>query len=74
MSIQQTQTSTGEVSNANKVKVLINARVQTEPATLKQVLANAVSEVKSKMDCKIIERKLLAFKPGFPKPTHRIAS
>ncbi len=61
-----------DASEANKVKVIINARVQTEPTILKQILVEAITEVKQEMDCKIIERKLLAFTPGFPKPTHRI--
>jgi Ni2+-binding GTPase involved in maturation of urease and hydrogenase len=59
---------------ANKVKLLINARVQTEPAILKEIIATAIHELKREMACKVIERKMLAFKPGFPKPTHRILS
>ncbi|HEY0059013.1 MAG TPA: GTP-binding protein, partial [Flavisolibacter sp.] len=59
-------------SNAGRCILLVNARVQTDPATLKALVASAIKEVKEQRHCKIIERKLLAFKPGYPKPQHRM--
>jgi G3E family GTPase len=61
-------------SDSNTVFLLINARVQTEPLILKQILKESILELKQETACKVIERKGLAFKPGFPKPTHRIIS
>nr|WP_255478831.1 GTP-binding protein [Rufibacter sp. XAAS-G3-1] len=65
---------TDENLGVNRVLLLINARVQTEPTSLKQLLAEAIQELKQETDCQVVERKMLAFKPGFPRPTHRIVS
>jgi len=59
-------------SNAGRCIVIVNARVQIDPDTLKGLLATAIKELKQEWNCKVIERKLLAFKPGYPKPLHRI--
>jgi Ni2+-binding GTPase involved in maturation of urease and hydrogenase len=59
---------------ADKCRLLINARVQAEPARLKQLVAQSVEDVKKETGCRIIERKMLAFRPGFPKPKYRIES
>jgi G3E family GTPase len=59
-------------SNADKCIVLVNARVQISPDVLKGLVAAAIRKVKEERGCKVIERKLLAFRPGYPKPLHRI--
>jgi Ni2+-binding GTPase involved in maturation of urease and hydrogenase len=56
-----------------KASVIINARVQTEPEMLQQIITACVDEVSVKVNCKIKMRSLSAFKPGFPKPTFRFA-
>ncbi len=53
--------------------VIINARVQTTSEEIRQILFNTIEEVRLKAKCKIEVQSLSAFKPGFPKPTHRIA-
>lgn len=59
-------------SNAGRCTVLVNARVQASPNVLKDIVAKAIKELKGERNCKVIERKLLAFKPGYPKPLHRV--
>lgn len=54
------------------VAVLINARVQTEPNTMVKILDEICITAEQSYDCKIHHKKVSAFKPGFPKPTHRI--
>jgi len=56
----------------DRIIILINARVQVSPALLKQIIADAIIETEVSASCKIIENNLSAFKPGYPKPTHRI--
>lgn len=57
----------------DRVILLINARVQVLPGILEQVVSDAIIETEHLAFCKIIENNLSAFKPGYPKPTHRIA-
>lgn len=53
--------------------LLINARVQTEPANLSNLVANAITAVEKEYECAIRTISKHCFQPGFPKPTHRIA-
>jgi Ni2+-binding GTPase involved in maturation of urease and hydrogenase len=53
--------------------LLINARVQTEPASLSNLVASAITAVEKDYDCTIRTISKHAFQPGFPKPTHRIS-
>lgn len=55
-----------------KASVIINARVQTEPEILQQIIFESVSETSLKANCKIQVQSLTAFQPGFPTPTHRM--
>lgn len=73
-------TSTTPVTYAYKVKsdkaaaatLLINARVQTTPGTLSEIVSDAIEEQERKSSCKIFVRSLSSFRPGYPKPTYRI--
>ncbi|HEY8734965.1 MAG TPA: GTP-binding protein [Puia sp.] len=56
----------------NNVSVLINARVQVLPVLLKKIVADAVAETKLASKCRMIRKSMSAFKPGYPRPTHRI--
>jgi G3E family GTPase len=56
----------------DRIIVLINARVQVSPVLLQQIVADAIIETEHSASCKIIENNLSAFKPGYPRPTHRI--
>jgi len=57
----------------DRIILLINARVQVLPGILQQIVSDAIIETEHLVSCKIIENNLSAFKPGYPKPTHRIA-
>lgn len=56
----------------NHVTLLMNARVQTEPAIVKEIVTDAIHELKRLTGCRVIENGLEVFQPGYPKPTHRI--
>ncbi len=56
----------------DRVVILINARVQTEPVFLRKIISDVADELEISTGCKIIENKLSYFKPGYPKPSQRI--
>jgi Ni2+-binding GTPase involved in maturation of urease and hydrogenase len=58
--------------NIQHLKVLINARIQTDPSTLKVLIDKVLADVQSSEACAIVTERHAAFKPGFPRPTHRI--
>jgi hypothetical protein len=55
------------------VRMLINARVETEPAMLKNIVDDVLIAAEQTFGCKIISEKWSAFQPGYPRPVHRIA-
>jgi hypothetical protein len=59
---------------AVKAEVILNARVQTDPATLSQIISNAMYKLQKEKNCTINITNSNAFVPGYPKPTHRIAN
>lgn len=59
-------------NDTGSVRLLINARVQTEPQALQKLIREMINKVQSETDCTIIEGESAAFQPGFPKPEHRI--
>ena len=60
------------VSVSGKIDMIINARVQTKPEYLKRSILDCIEEWKKKADVIIIVKNTAAFKPGYPKPTHRV--
>jgi len=56
----------------NHLNVLINARVQTSPQLLQQIIAFAIEETMTLTRCRIVSRKFSSFQPGYPKPLHRV--
>lgn len=58
---------------ANTVKMLINARVETLPGTLEKLIDKILLGAEVAYNCTIVRGKWMAFKPGYPRPTHRIA-
>jgi Ni2+-binding GTPase involved in maturation of urease and hydrogenase len=57
---------------ADSANLLINARVQTEPGNVSQIISKSIEEISSRSGCKIIVNSVAAFQPGYPRPTHRI--
>lgn len=62
------------LSAANHVRLLINARVQTEPAVLQEIVAASIHGMEAAMACTIVPVAAAAFQPGYPRPEHRIIS
>jgi G3E family GTPase len=62
-----------EEKDAVQAHLLINARVETEPAVLQQIVNDTLKQMVQKHDCNIMVEKWSAFKPGYPKPLHRIS-
>jgi G3E family GTPase len=54
--------------------LLINARIQTDPETLAQLISDAIKEAEIKSGSKIVTQSISSFKPGFPKPEYRFAN
>lgn len=76
--ISFTTTSTGSDVTLNDVRatqvtVLINARVQTSPDVLKRLIDKVLDKAERTYNCQIQREKWSAFKPGYPRPTHRMA-
>ncbi len=57
----------------NRIVLLINARIQTDPAQLSEIISSAILELEFIIGCRIIESKLSSFKPAYPKPSQRIS-
>jgi G3E family GTPase len=76
--ISYTTAGQEEIKNLNNLKrtsavdLLINTRVQTEPGLLKEILNSVIASVAMDLDVRITTNHLSFFKPGFPKPTHRV--
>jgi G3E family GTPase len=58
---------------AASARLLINARVQTEPDALAGLVSAIIEELETGSGCKIITQTISSFQPGYPKPMHRIA-
>lgn len=72
-----TCTSTGadvklHQTKSNTVSVLINARVEADPKNLEKIVDDNLVIAERRYGCKIVAGKWSVFKPGFPRPTHRI--
>ncbi len=61
------------IAETGRIIILINARVQVDPERLEEIVEEAIHETELAAPCRIIEQKLSAFRPGYPRPTHRIA-
>ena len=51
--------------------MLINARVQTEPSLLRELVYGVIQKIMKEFSCKIIIEKSSSFIPAYPRPTHR---
>jgi G3E family GTPase len=56
---------------ADEVTVLINARVETNPDCLEQVIIQTIKNSEDQ-NCRIEVLNLSAFQPGYPRPVHRL--
>ena len=59
-------------TKSNKVNLLVNARIQTDPNELRKIITDILNVIKSHNQVSISEQNVSFFKTGYPKPTHRI--
>lgn len=57
----------------NKVSMLINARVQTIPSKLEEIVSKTIEAVSSQTNCQFILKNSSCFQPGYPNPTYHLA-
>ena len=57
---------------ATESTILINARVETDPEVLQSIVEQCLTHLRQRFGCRISDGKWSVFKPGFPRPTHRI--
>jgi G3E family GTPase len=57
---------------SSRAVLLVNARVQTTPKALQDIITEAIVETENTTACKITEYTVSAFQPGYPRPTYRI--
>lgn len=57
---------------SGEVRMLINARIQTSPGNLQQLIDRVLEKAGTIHKCTIVHGKWSVFKPGYPKPLHRI--
>lgn len=63
-----------QVEDASSALLLVNARIQTTPDFLNELLEKTIHQTERENDCKIIKESFASFQPGYPKPTHRITN
>jgi Ni2+-binding GTPase involved in maturation of urease and hydrogenase len=75
ISITTTSTSADvqiTIPEATNVAVLINARVETDPELLRQLVNNVLANMEQRFDCQVRVGRWSAFKPGVPRPLYRM--
>jgi Ni2+-binding GTPase involved in maturation of urease and hydrogenase len=74
--ISITATGTGDEPRsrpATSSTLLINARIQTDPSLLSQLVADAIQSIEEEYHCSIRTLDVRCFQPGYPRPTHRVS-
>ena len=68
----QTPDIPATIPPAAKAEVILNARVQTDPETLRKIISDAMNHLQEEKKCIIKITNSAAFVPGYPRPTYRI--
>jgi G3E family GTPase len=55
-----------------RISMLINARAQTDPELLETLVNEVLTKTEQIHACTIVSEKLSVFKPGYPRPVHRL--
>lgn len=69
---ETTGVDTNNIEASARVVLLINARVQTIPNVLREIVSDAIVETENTTASKITEYAVSAFQPGYPRPTYRV--
>ncbi|HTE27703.1 GTP-binding protein [Flavitalea sp.] len=59
-------------SKSDKIDLLINARIQSTPGQLSDIVSLAINEIIKRGTSRINVKKLSSFQPGYPRPTYRM--
>jgi Ni2+-binding GTPase involved in maturation of urease and hydrogenase len=62
-----------QLSRTNTIDLLINARIQSTPKQLSDIVFNTIDNILERGTCSIEVKKSSSFQPGYPSPTYRIA-
>lgn len=57
---------------SNRIDMMINGRVKASPAWMDQIIGERISDMQVSNNCSIQEKHKKSFRPGYPKPTHRM--
>ncbi len=57
---------------SDSVDILVNARIETSPERLREILYDNLHQLKSHHGITINEKYISYFQPGYPNPTHRL--
>jgi hypothetical protein len=57
---------------ADQVRVLVNARVETDPDELKKIFYSTIQKIQDQ-NCQAKIFELASFRPGYPRPAHRFS-
>lgn len=63
---------TASLYRFNTLTVFVNARVQSDPEILKDIVVTIKEQVAQQMNFTIVEKQSHVFRPGIPEPTYRI--
>jgi hypothetical protein len=58
---------------ADTVHLVVNARIQSTPDELRQMVVDELELLQAKNGITYLEKCVSCFSPGFPNPTHRVA-
>lgn len=61
-----------DFSTSRKLRILLNARVETEPEKLREIIYSNLIKLSVTMNFRFLIDHVSVFKPGFPTPTHRL--
>ena len=59
-------------ADSDRIAMLINARVQAMPSTLKGIVSDCILMLEEKHGCRITEGRWDSRAPGYPRPTYRM--
>ena len=59
--------------NVTEAEVIVNARVEADPAMLEEQVRRSLPEVCRKHHATVVIQSMQSFRPGRPQPTHRYA-
>ncbi|HLI91981.1 MAG TPA: GTP-binding protein [Puia sp.] len=59
-------------AQADRAVVIVNARIHAAPELVRQLTRRTILDLEAATGCRITEHRASAFRPGYPRPTHRI--